>query len=401
MEHMNGINQHDPEAMSMRGRNARGARRRRTTLMLLLCVPALGAGVLPALSPAASAASDSSPATITVGLAGGFATSWTTFMVAYGGGYFNDLQKKFHTTVQTQTYGSGGLATTALTSQSIQFEESAISSILPAAAAQKDVMATMQQWNGVGVVLVGAQKYQSTRGTNLAAYNGAKWCFTTPASTSQVALQGAATAAGLNWSNQQQIAIGSTVGYLPTMQNGSCDITAMDTTSASLATIEGIGYLVQNPNTLANQVKDFGGVQAGGCLITTQAFTKQYPALTAAFQKAMLRAQLFLQKNVNNANAIYAKLPTQFTSVSSLGAFAQQWSLLGPSYATTSGLFPASEVKSTLAFNQTTGVIQPTATINTAQTFNNRYTTVAYRSLAIPVPSSSSGSAPSTTSTTS
>jgi ABC-type nitrate/sulfonate/bicarbonate transport system substrate-binding protein len=306
-------------------------------------------------------------------------------MVALGAGYFEAVDKAFHTTIETDNYASGTLAVTGFLGGKDQFTNSAQSEIAAPASEGRKIQVVYQEYSGSGIVLVGAAKYKTSRGSNTAAYNGATWCYTAPGSPGEVASIGAATKAGLNWADQKPISIGTTAAYLSTLASGQCAITAMDATNAAKAESEGIGYTVQNQNVAAIGKEIYGqsGLLIGSVIAASTDFVAKYPALTQAIVQAFVKANVYLQQHADNPAQIYSLLPQEFKSSNTETQFAYQWSLVGPSYTSSSGVISSASIALSEANERSQKILSAPVP---PDTYNNTYVIEAYKALGLGTP---------------
>ena len=350
-------------------------------LSVIVCLAGLASG-----AGAVSAADElAAPSSVAIGHTNFSAGAvFTPLVYAAGAGYFHEIEQKFHTTIHLETFGSPPQLTAAFFGGSVQFVNAGASNTTVPASQGKDIVGVFLLYTGTSIALVGAAKYQATRGANLAAYKDATWCYTVPASVTQFTANRAATAAGLVWSSLKTIAVGSTSAFLPTMEAGRCDISAMDYGNAARAVDQHIGYVAGDYQTAVSQVKVYGGVQIGPILSTSHAFAKQYPALTQAIVEALVKAQLQVQKYAENPKLIWSRLPSEFTSAVPLKTFLIQWALCKGLFLNSSGVFSRAAIFGTLAAQTATGdlVRQP----DIAATFDNTYTLQAYKNLGLPTP---------------
>ena len=353
-------------------------------LVVTLLVNALWASGSSAASLSETA---SAPGQVTIGVSGGYVTSYTDIMVAQGAGYLAAVGKKFHTRISYAPYASSNTTESAFLSGTNQFQVSGVPSWGPPVVQGKPALSVLASFVGLALVFVGAEKYQSSRGSNVKAYSDSNWCITGPNSGSSNAQAALAKSAGLNLANLHTISVGGVAAFLPTMQSSQCDITTMDTTHAADAVAEHIGYVVANTNSPAVFEK-MAGAQVASQLVTTPAFAKQYPALTQAIVTAELRALKFVVNHAQKPQAIYAKLPIEYTSSNTEAQFVQQFKLGAPSFVFNNGLISASQIHDTLEVSVNAGVFTPATAKMVAKAFTNRFAKVAYKQLGLTAPNS-------------
>jgi hypothetical protein len=199
-----------------------------------------------------------------------------------------------------------------------------------------------QGGTGPGIVFVGAQRYQSSIGSNLAGYANKTWCATN--AVGGAPLGEAAKAVGLQWPPASFASVGSVAAFLSTMQSGQCDITTMDSGSAARAEIDGLGYVVQNPNVPATQKKDFGGVESYNLAFGNQQTVRQYPVLMQKIADALVATLRFIQTNSNNPSKIYKESPAIFKAANPIDLVTQALTLADPSFMSANGFVVPSQL---------------------------------------------------------
>lgn len=313
-------------------------------------------------------------------------TSYTDLMVAQGAAYLGAVDAKFHTNVRFVSYPSSNAAEPGFLSGD-EFTVDSAASWLPPVLKGKSAVALFPSFVGMALVFVAAEKYQQSRGSDVASYAKSTWCDTGPNSGSANALAALAGANGLNPSKLNVVSVGGVAAFLPSIQSGRCDIVTMDTTHAAIAVEQGLGYILANTNDPA-VFKKLAGNQLGNELVTTPAFIQKYPALVQAIVTAEMKALLFVKKHAADPATIYAALPSEFTSTSSEQSFAQQFALGAPSFTGNTGLMSTQQIDDTLALLVKYGVLTSVSQANSAETFNSSFAKQAYKQLGQPTPAS-------------
>jgi len=333
--------------------------RRRRFVALASVVLALGLTAACGSSDGGSS-NAKAPKTVTIGLNGGYIGAYSGYMVAMGDNYLGKVAKDFGTTIKTQPFPGGGptVMSAVLGGQLQGFMASASAGAVPASQGQP-LEFLFNGFTGPGVLIVGAKKHEAN-GSDLAKYRGGTWCYTAVGAGTYLALQSGATQAGLDFSKEKGVAIGSVSAYLPTMKSGKCDITPMDAGSAATAVKDGIGYIVANLHDPDAQKQIFGGdsPQIGPGLIVTEKFANEYPDLAQAIVESLFKAQVFIQQNIDDPSKIYAALPQEFTSTVDEATYATQWDLVKPAFASTSGFVTSDMIKNSAAVLERGGLIE-------------------------------------------
>lgn len=335
-------------------------------------------------SDSGSGGHGAAPSTVRIGLSQGFILNQMTTMLAQGLGYYREVEEEFGTKISLDVQSTNTIGQSAFFGDSIEFYQGSISGLLPPAAKGEDVMSIFTHYTGTATVMIGAAKYESSHGTDVTAYNGANWCFTTPGSNSEVTSRYVAMDAGLDWSQQSALAVGNTSALLPTLQVGRCDIAAMDTNSAAQAVAQGVGYVVENPLSEENQERIFGGSVLGLVTWASERFTAQYPELTQAIVEAQLRSVLFQQEHISDPAALYEALPAVFTETTSEEQFTAGWKLFSLGVPGNTGGASPTQVTTSVELGNATG-----AEVGSIPdtTFDNEFVRQAYTDLDRQVPS--------------
>lgn len=327
--------------------------------------------------------SGAAPETVRIGMSQGFILNQMTTMLAQGLGYYSEVEEEFGTKITLEVQSTNTIGQSAFFGDSIDFYQGSIAGLLPPASKGEDVISVFTHYTGTATVMIGAAKYESSHGTDLNAYDGSNWCFTTPGSNSEVTSRYVALSAGLDWSEQSALAVGNTSALLPTMQVGRCDIAAMDTNSAAEAVAQGVGYVVENPLSEQNQERIFGGSVLGLVTWASERFTSEYPELTLAIVEAQLRSVRFQQDNISDPAALYASLPGEFTENTGEEQFAAGWDLFALGVPANTGGASPTQITTSIDLGNATGAdvksVPPT-------TFNNEFVRQAYTDLSLQVP---------------
>jgi hypothetical protein len=316
-----------------------------------------------------------------------------------GAGYLNQVANRFHTNISFDVYGSGQTAEPAFLGGTDQFIVTAFTTSLPAVVAGKSQVAVFNTGTTLTSIFIAPQKYSASRGSNITNFGppGNTWCQISSSGTSNTAVL---LLAGVNHFQVSQLNLtttGSVAAVLPTIQNGTCSIETSDPNSAVLGTIEGVSYVVIAQEDVPTTVPT-AGEQNGTTLMTTSGFATQYPKLTQAIVDAELQAELLIQSNYTNPNAIYTVLPAAMTQSLSLGAFVQTMALFGqfwnPKY--NNGTFTMTQLADTVTLAQATHTIQPGTTVNPSQMATNKFVVRAWKDLNRSIPTNPAINGPAT-----
>ncbi|HEX5118070.1 MAG TPA: ABC transporter substrate-binding protein [Pseudonocardiaceae bacterium] len=303
--------------------------------------------------------------TISVAVSGSENPIFAPYLVANAKGYFASRG----ITIKQDIYESGTLAFSAFAGGSDQFCICGATQVMTANSKGRGYVGVFNQYIGGAVVFVGAKKFESSRGTDLAKYNGATWAYTAEGSVSQVFMARAADAAGIGWDKQKHLAIGAVSAFIPSLQTGRADIVAMDSASAAQAIKAGIGYAVFNTND-PRTVQPIWGRQLGLPMVTTKAYASKNAALTQKFVDALRQGLVAVQANSADPNKVLALMPQDFQS-SNKDTFGVIWPLVKAGFGSLDGTFTQQQLGDTTNFAIATGVL-PKGT-STAADFDNTY----------------------------
>lgn len=374
--------------------NNRQGRIRRSQMILrvisVLAAAAFGAvacGSNPATSSSSGSNSAANDAPASVHVEATLNLVSAPLLLALGPDYLGKVAAQFHTKFTYTPGTSSSVQIANLLGGVDQFYTPVSPAILPPVAAGKDVKLINQLSLNGTQLLIGALKYKSGRGSAVSAYRAGTWCYSAPGSASENALEAAARDAGIDWSQVHGVSLGSSTAFLPTMQEGRCDLSAEDATDAAKAISQGVGYLVQNQavESVSNRVFDASSPLVGAVLATTASFAGQYPALTQAVDTALVKAELFLQYHASDPGLIYSKMPSVYTARNSATSFKEQWQLVAPSFTIGSGIFSTPSINATVGYLKSLGDL-PSAPSSMASAFVNSFTINAYAMLGLPKP---------------
>ncbi|HEX3842109.1 MAG TPA: hypothetical protein VHU85_15050 [Acidimicrobiales bacterium] len=332
------------------------------------------------------------PATIKIGMAGGFAQAFLPEYLASGLGYYAAVDKQFNTNISFDIYPGGTQAEPAFLGGTDQLMVIGTNSWISPVLQGKDQVAIFNNNVGLQIVMGGATKYKTTRASNIKAYDGGTWCQTGPVGTAHTAIQLEIGLNKMDPSKQNIVSVGSVSAYAPALSSGQADICAEDVASAATGVINGTSYNVANLADPAVAQKLAGSI-IGIPLTTSHAFANQYPALTQAITDATLKAFLYIQTNLANPTLIYNHLNSDYQSGVPLGTFVQAMSLLGPAYGTkyVSGEFTQQQANDTTSLFLGTALIPASSVVNTGQVWWNKFAVQAYTDLGKTPPAGTTG----------
>ncbi|MCE0763516.1 hypothetical protein LWC35_11470 [Pseudonocardia kujensis] len=358
---------------------------RKSSIIKILASIAVGAVALAGCGGGSSGAGDSTsrpkaPPSVAIATSGTFITIFAPLWAAQP--ELDKVAQEYGTTISFTPFGKGGDAQTALLGGSAQVNAGTSSSDTAEAAAKaQPLVAAANMFTGGGFVLVGAKKYEAERGADVAKYGGGTWGYTAEGSSSMVGTVAIAEHAGLKWTDQKGIALGSIAASEPALQTGRVDIAAMDPTSAAKTVANGNGYVVMNTNDAA-LFEPVSGTILGNSIVVTDEFRAQYPEFTQAVITAFI-AGLNKVKNVTDPNAAYALMSPEYQKAHPNDVqFADEWALCQPAFANTDGTYSAKAIADTLKNTDLSPEQQRSPQV--ISLFDNSFVEAAYKELNIP-----------------
>jgi hypothetical protein len=337
------------------------------------------------------------PSSVKIALSGGYAVNFLPTIVAMGAGYFNTVAKRFNTSISFDIYGSGQTSEPAFLGGTDSWIVIGPTSASAASVQGKDQVFVMNEQIGLGGDVIGPAKYQSSRGTNAAAYAGSTWCQIQPQGSSNTTVLLLAATNNVPTSAINLTTIGSVAAVLPSIQSGQCALVSGDANSAALGSITGVSYVIDNLNDPQATIALAGEQLGSSGVATSHAFISQYPKFSQAMTDAVLAGLLYVQANANNPNKIYNVLPSAMTATLSLGAFVQTMGLFGQAYSNpkfNNGEFPVQAINDTASLLIATNSISTSSPLNPSQLWSNKYIMQAYKDLGVtPVNGPASGPA--------
>jgi ABC-type nitrate/sulfonate/bicarbonate transport system substrate-binding protein len=335
------------------------------------------------------------PDTVRIGTAGGYSLQFLPVYVAQGAGFYADVATRFKTSMKYDVYGNGVQGEPAFLGGSDDFMAIGTTSWSPAVVQGKDQVSIFSEQYGLTIIMTAPMQHKDTKGTDLKKFDGGTWCQTGPVGTSNTTIQLAIKYAGLDPSKQNIVSVGGVSAFTPALQAGRCDITSEDTNSAASQIAQNIGYVVANYNDPVASRKVAGDI-IGIPLTTSNAFAERYPELTQAIVNATLKGLLFIQQNIDNPSALYAKLPAEMQKQVPADVFTQSFGLLSSSYtpANNSAQITQQAATDSIALLKATNGLPKDSTIDPSKLWTNRFVIQAYKDLGVtPAPGAPTGPA--------
>lgn len=338
------------------------------------------------------------PSSVKIGLAGGYALNFSPVVLADSLGYYDQVAKRFNTSISLDVYGGGTLAEPAFLGGTDQFMTIGTNSWLPVVLQGKDQVGIFAEGEGIGIEFAAAMKYKNTYGTDVSKFKGVTWCQTGPVGTAHTAILLDAGLNHLTVPASNIVSVGSVTAYTPALSSGRCGIAAEDLISAATQVQQNVGYILTNTNDPA-QAEKLAGHQLGIPLTTSRKFASQYPQLTQAIVDATLKSLLYIQQNLNDPALIYSKLPAAAKASYTPTVFSAAWNLfkntLSPQY--TGGGVTQQQGDDTAAMLIATTPGLAGATVDPDKVWWNKFAYQAYKDLGVQQPSAATFPADLTT----
>jgi ABC-type nitrate/sulfonate/bicarbonate transport system substrate-binding protein len=322
--------------------------------MLAACSSSSSPSSSPSSSVSSSPGSSQSPSTVTIAEIlpnAAFAASYA----AQGTGAIAAVEKEFGVKINFTQLGTAQNAVNAMLGGSAQMSVGDLTSFMLLQASGKPVVAAFAPFLGGGGVLIGAKKYESSRGTDLSKFAGATFGYTREGSTSQLYMKLATEKAGLSWNALPHVAFGTPSAGLPLLEAGRIAVAAVDPTTAADAIDAGQAYLILNLNDLKTS-QPIIGEQLGTLYGFNKSFTTQYPALTKALVGALVKGLDAVKKVADDPAAVLKLFPSGIQQELSSG-WAGAWQLSEPGVIASDGSMPAQAVKDTVSFSLSAGLL--------------------------------------------
>ncbi|HSY15746.1 MAG TPA: hypothetical protein VK816_07155 [Jatrophihabitantaceae bacterium] len=308
-------------------------------------------------------------------------------LLADGAGYFATVAKQFGTKISFDISPSGGPPEEAqFLGGSDQWMGIGLPSSLPAMIQGKDQLAVFNLGLSLGTSVLGAQRYEATKGTNIAAYgdSGIPWCDVTPIGTATTIIRLVAAKYHITRVQGNLISVGTGAAELPALKSGRCAIIAGDGASAVTSHA---AYVVSNTVEPGPTIA-LAGEQTGIAVFTSRTFAQKYPELTQAMTDALVKALSVIQTNRQNPELLYSLLPSILTKFLPYATFAAGLqlspTLYDPKY--NDGTYPLQEINDSWLLNEAAGVIPIGSAMDPSQNFANKFAIQAYSDLGITRP---------------
>lgn len=294
-------------------------------------------------------------------------------------GMFADIEAEYGTTIEVVPIPSGSNLVSSLAGGSTQFAVMPGVSTIASAQQGMPVQPLMGAFVGPATFILGAQKYEQERGQDLTAYDGDRWAFSRIGSVGHLVAQEVAASEGLEWSNQQELPLGSGADAQAALSANKAEVLVTGGEPGIKAIQEGLGYLVMN--TQADESLEFAK-NINSIVNTTVKFEQEYPDLVQDMTTAMLDGYIKL-RDAGSADAALALLPEDArTQVA--GTWDMQWEMSRSGLSRASTGFTQEELAATIKLGQAGEAIAAGDTDTSL--FRNDFVSRAYTELGLDEP---------------
>ncbi len=311
--------------------------------------------------------------------------------IAQGLGYYNKIQRQFHTTFEFEGFTSPPPIISGLVAGQLQMAEITPANVMTAAAAGETGFVDLENFTeGSGTVIIGGGS-EASNGTGIAAIKahygcGTNWAITGLGGTSQITIEAIFNSLHLGVNCMNMLSVGTT-GVIPAVTTGKAQVGLAAASTAASLIQQGQAYSVLF--TSGTALYKLLGFEPSVGLVAEQSFVKKYPNLVQAIVLADLKGMLWLQKHAKDPAAAYALLPAAYQATTSLAAFQSTWDLYADAYTPDTGLFTTKDGAVALVDGQRYGGLPSNLTLKTVKgVANPTFLDNAYLDLGLTPPTS-------------
>ncbi len=319
------------------------------------------------------------PDTLNISISGGIQATHVAMFAAIEG-RLADAADHYGVKIEPFLAASGADAIAALSGGSAQICVCGTVRAIAAIGSGQDLQAIFNPFVGNGTVLVGAKKYETSIGSDIAGYADKTWAFASEGGTNAIAAQSVAESNGLDWDNINYVTYGDVAAGIPTLESGRADLMAFDPVSAANAVRLGIGYIVANLLDPENPLLDTSSIVSTSVWARTD-FVDEHPEFTQVIVTALVQTLLELQAESGSSGDILSALPADFQEAFDDPAiWDAQWAIVEPAINGTDGHFTDDNVTSALDEAVRAGAI-PAADDSLRARFRNEFVDQAYEQI--------------------
>ncbi len=279
-----------------------------------------------------------------------------------------------------ETIPSGSNLVAALAGGSVDAAIVPGASVLGVDAQGGDLVPLMNMFDGPSQQVIANSASQAANGDDVRAFDGQRWAFTRLGSISEISARLTAENAGLNWSDQEQLPLGSGSETQAVLESGRADILSTSPVNASQAVASGKAYLISNPQ--ADETLPIAD-QLNSVFTTSTKFAEQHPDFVQQVVTALVGELSGLATTTSAAEALETMSPAFVDAVGDTWELQWDYSITG--FARASGGFSPAEIEQTLTGATLVDVVEdgyePSGNL-----FDNKYVLAAYDELGVTVP---------------
>jgi NitT/TauT family transport system substrate-binding protein len=285
--------------------------------------------------------------TVNIGVSSLLSLTWSSHHAAEGQGFLKDELRKVGADYKVTEFSGGGPLFAAMSAGDVDLAFVPTTTVTSLNQKSRGLECVMTLSTGGSSIIVGADKYKTARGTDLAKYDGATWGYSSEGSSARQIDEIVAEAVGLKWPDQKGLALGSTTAAGPALATGRVDLVTFDSASAQQTLDKGTGYVVLNTNNPHDSRYPYP--KTGNCIAASTDFIEQHRDEAQAVVTAELKALLLIQDHLDDGKAVVGLFPGRKDG----SAWnAEEWSLVAPSFATVNGVPDEQTIKDTKAMTE-------------------------------------------------
>jgi ABC-type nitrate/sulfonate/bicarbonate transport system substrate-binding protein len=303
-------------------------------------------------SPAGSptvASSEKDPSEVNIGTGGDSTFSYLPLYIADSKGFLTDELKPLGVTYKITTYNASPDVTKALLSGQVEYAADFSTTVLSAQVESSTPMKLLDVFLNGDTNIVLSRKGLSTNIKDLA---GEKWGITAFGAGNNITALMLAKSVGIASDQLQLVALGSANAYAPALEAGQVGVVFAGEPGAEQLISSGTGQLVMDFNDPKVGQQIYGGAYYTAGMAATSDYVTAHPKLTAAVNRALVRAMDWTQQNLNNPDQVKGAVPPKM-QVETIAAILKR---LGPNLSK-DGTIDPSGVQNTITAMKTAGLM--------------------------------------------
>ncbi|MFF2347587.1 ABC transporter substrate-binding protein [Pseudarthrobacter sp. NPDC058119] len=355
--------------------------KKRSTLPAFLGAIAASALVLTGCAGGSASEKSADPQQLKVGLFSPDVTFGAFYAAIGPDGELTKVLKDRNVELKIETIPSGSNLVAALASGSVDAAIVPGTSVLGVASQGGQMVPLMNMFDGPSQQIIGNSSSKLGGPGDIKVFDKKRWAFTRVGSISEISAKLTAESAGLSWTNQERLPLGSGSETQAVLESGRADVLSTSPNNAATAVESGAAYLVANPqeDELLPIAKQLNAVFA-----SSPTFTKAHPELTQDIVTALVKELNVLASAKSPADSL-APMSGDFKNAVGK-SWDLQWQYSKSGFSRATGGFSQKEVDQTLAGAKLVNVVKED--FNPASgLFDNSYVRKAYDRLSLKTPS--------------